>query len=123
MYRLAVLTCLIFIGCAPQQSQPRSISDEVRRMESVVRIAINKAVDPQHRHLIERGVVFVDLEDLDVPCVGLRVPLPGSDKRAFLAFTKEWFYEHTDDEVAITLLNDLSRVLSDLENDPNTVSD
>lgn len=66
-----------------------------------------------HRELLERGNVFVNIADLDVPCVGLRVPLPGTEKHAFVSFTKEWFDEHTDHEVATALVEDLQKALSE----------
>ena len=78
---IACLICFIAVGCAPEQPIPTSDTDDLGRMDSVVRIALEKASNPLHRDLIKRGVVFADLEDLDVPCVGLRVPMPGSEKR------------------------------------------
>lgn len=105
------------LGCSSEHSQAIPMIDDASRMESVVQIAISKATVPSHRELLQRGVVFVDIDDLDVPCVGLRVPLPNSEKRVFLSFTKEWFHTHTNAEVAAALLDDLDRVLSDLEGD------
>lgn len=118
MHRRTAIVCiayLIAVGCAQDQSVPRSNGDYVGRMNSVVVIALDKASDPLHRDLIRRGVVFVDLEELDAPCAGLRVPIPGSDKRIFLSFTKEWFDEKSDEAVADALINDLGRVLDDVE--------
>jgi hypothetical protein len=113
-------TCLITVGCAPEQPFSKYNSEAAIRMDSVVRIALDRATNPLHRNLIERGVVFVDLEDLEVPCVGLRVPMPDSDKEIFLAFTKEWFHENSDEAAADALISDLGRVLDDLENRPSS---
>lgn len=118
MHRLTVRACVIcFIaaGCSQEQPVPASDTDHSGRMDSVIRIALEKASNPLHRDLINCGVVFVDLEDLDVPCIGLRVPMPGSDKRIFLSFTKEWFNDNSNEAVADSLISDLGRVLDDLE--------
>lgn len=118
--KIAFFTCLISVGCAPEKPAPKYNSEAAIRMDSVVRIALDRASNPLHRNLIEQGVVFVDLEDLEVPCVGLRVPMPDSDKRIFLSFTKEWFQENSDEAAADALVNDLGRVLDDLENRPSS---
>ncbi len=113
---LIAIVLLISMGCSDGQSEPQESSAEAVRMGVIQRMAIEKAEKPLHRSLLEQGTIFVDLADLEVPCVGVRVPLPDSSNRAFLSFTKEWFHSHTDEEVAASLLNDLEGVLSDLEN-------
>jgi len=123
MHRLLAIACFLVLGCSSEHPQAIPAIDDASRMESVARIAISKSTVPLHRELLEHGVVFVDIEDLEAPCVGLRVPLPNSEKRAFLSFTKEWFHTHKNAEVAAALLDDLDRVLSDLEGDATQSAD
>lgn len=113
MHRLLIIVSLAYMGCASEQEQASPLSAEAIRMKAIVLIAIDKAADPSHRELLKNGGVFVDLQDLDVPCVGVAVPLPETENRAFLSFTKEWFHAHTNDEVATALLEDLDKALSE----------
>lgn len=107
------MACAIAAGCSAEQVQiPRSSADS-ERMAKIVQIATASAAGAPHRELLERGTVFVDIADLDVPCVGLRVPLPGTANHAFVSFTKAWFDEHTDHEVATALIEDLQKALSE----------
>lgn len=113
MSRALFMAFVIAAGCSSEQAQiPRSSADS-ERMAKIVQIATASAVGAPHRELLERGNVFVDIADLDVPCVGLRVPLPGTENHAFVSFTKAWFDEHTDHEVATALVADLQKALSD----------
>jgi len=82
-------------------------------METIVRIAADNAADPLHRDLLKRGAVFVDIQDLDVPCVGVSVPINDTGNRAHLSFTKEWFHAHSNDEVATALIADFGKSLSE----------
>lgn len=115
MTAIACITCLLAGGCTQEQPAPRSDADYVNRMDSVVGIALDKTSSPLHRELIQQGVVFVDLKELDVPCVGLQVPMPGSDNSIFLSFTKEWFDGNSNEAIAASLINDLAQVLDDVE--------
>lgn len=120
MHRLTAIawaTCLIASGCSQEEPVLRSDAEYVSRMDSIVGIALDTTSSPLHRDLIQHGVVFVDLEDLDVPCVGLRVPMPGSDGRIFLSFTKEWFDDNSNEAIAVSLVNDLARVLDNIEHE------
>jgi hypothetical protein len=82
-------------------------------MEAILRIAEEKADDPSQRELLKKGRVFVDIQDLDIPCVGVSVPIDETGNRAFLSFTNEWFDGHTNDEVASALLEDLGKATSE----------
>lgn len=112
MSRTLVIACVIAAGCSAEQSQIDRSSADSERMAKIVQIATASAAGAPHRELLERGNVFVDIADLDVPCVGLRVPLPGTENHAFVSFTKAWFDEHTDHEVATALVEDLQKALS-----------
>lgn len=117
MSAIAWATCLLASGCTQEQSVLRSNADYISRMDAVVGIALDKTSSPLHRDLIQQGIVFVDLEDLEVPCVGLRVPMSGSARRIFLSFTKEWFDDNSNEAIAVSLVNDLARVLDDVEHE------
>jgi hypothetical protein len=82
-----------------------------------LRAATEKAADASHAELLAGGTVFVDMEDLDIPCVGVSVPISEAGQRAHLSFTKDWFHSHTDDEVVEALLEDLVRALSEAQAD------
>lgn len=107
------MACVFAAGCSAEQPPIHRSSADSERMAKIVRIATTSAAGAPHRELLERGNVFVNIADLDVPCVGLRVPLPGTEKHAFVSFTKEWFDEHTDHEVATALVEDLQKALSE----------
>lgn len=113
MHRLLITTGLIFLGCSSEQPKTSPASAEATRMHAILQTAIDRAAEPSHRELLKNGHVFVDLQDLDVPSIGVSVPLPETGNKAFLSFTKEWFNTHTNDEVATALLEDLATALSD----------
>lgn len=121
--RSIFIFCMILLGCSPSQPSSQANADDANRMAEVLQKAVDEATNPLHRKLLEQGEVFVDLEDLEVPCVGVRVPLPNSDNRAFLSFTKTWFHEHRDEEIVSSLLVDLSRIVADQENKSSPQSD
>ena len=114
MPRLAALIVLVlFLGCQPAEPDPSTIASQ--RMTKIVSLAQQTASVPQHRELLAEGSIFVNIEGLDMPCVGVRVPTPDRSNRILVSFTQEWFETHSDEEVAEAVNADLGRVLGDLE--------
>ena len=101
-----------FAGCSSRQS---ASADDVaaERMAKIATLASTRAENESHRQLLQRGKVFVNLEDLDVPCIGVSVVINEDGNRAFLSFTREWFDEHDDDAIAAAMLEDLAKALSE----------
>ena len=116
MLRLAVLMLFVFaLGCADRGEEPRSMIAE--RMTLIVAHAQQEATDSRHRELLARGNVFVNLDGLDIPCVGVTVPNGGGEQRIHVSFTQEWFHSHSDDEIAAAVLEDLKVALAESASD------
>ncbi|WP_372720663.1 hypothetical protein [Novipirellula sp.] len=116
MIRLATLTMFIFtLGCTDSGVGVRSM--DAQRMSAIVAHAQERATDSRHRELLARGNVFVDLDGLDIPCVGVTVPNDSHANRIHVSFTQDWFRSHSDDEIAEAMLEDLQRALTDPASD------
>jgi hypothetical protein len=90
-------------------------------MGTMLRRAIAATSDPALRTVLEQRADFVNLEGLKFPCVGVRVPLANSEHRAFSSFTADGFHQHTDDDVAKRLVDDLATVLTEHQGTPPPV--
>lgn len=108
---LLLALLLLALGCTKPSSQKRPADSQ--RMAEIVEIAQRMATVPQHHDLLGRGTLFVDIEGLDIPCVGVSVPNPNSTNRILISFTQEWFTTHSDDEIAMAILSDLQNALAE----------
>jgi hypothetical protein len=112
---VALAICFLAFGCT--DSDVEMPSTDAQRMSMIVSHAQKQASDPRHRELLAQGKVFVNLEGLDVPCVGVSVPHDSNMNRIHVSFTKDWFHSHSDDEIAEAMLEDLQRALADSTSD------
>jgi hypothetical protein len=110
-----VLFFFAVTGCSAER--PGGEAADATRMQTIVRLACDKAGDPSQRDLLKLGKAFVDIEDLEVPCVGVSIPIDETGAHVHLSFTRDWFHGHTNSEIATALLEDLSRVLSETGKD------
>lgn len=116
MIRFAALSILIFaIGCTDSEAESRSI--DAQRMSAIVAKAQEQATDSRYRELLARGTVFVNLEGIDLPCVGVTVPHDRTGNRIHVSFTQDWFDSHSDDEIAAAMLEDLEKALVEMPPD------
>jgi len=112
MIRFAALHIFIFaIGCADSNADIRSL--DAQRMSAIVAHAQEQATDSRYRELLALGTVFVNLEGLDTPCIGVTVPHDRNANRIHVSFTQDWFHTHSDDEIAEAILEDLHTALTE----------
>ena len=84
-------------------------SSREMKMRLVVHEAIRQAQDPDDKAAFEAGQVFVNIEGLDMPVVGVTLPVGNTGKRVHVSFTEEYFHATPVTILAKDALRDFAR--------------
>lgn len=79
------------------------------KMGRVVDEAIRRAPTSKEKSAFENGKIFVNIEGLGMPLVGVTVPLTTTGRRAHVLFTAEYFNANSVATLAQNALEDFHR--------------
>jgi len=79
------------------------------KMSHVVEEAIHEAPTLEDKTAFENGKIFVNIGGLDMPLIGVTVPLTVTGRRAHVSFTAEYFNTNSVATLAQNALEDFHR--------------
>src|SRR5260370_41727886 len=103
LMRLALLSmaCVVaaLAGCSREtekrQFPPRETATETSAMETKMRLVVQEAIrqaqDPANKAAFEAGKIYVTVEGLDMPVVGVSLPVDNTGKQVRVSFTDDYF--------------------------------